>query len=134
MVRLHRVFSTVRIVFNRLDDDPALPPALKVRVIRFSQRTAAIDAELLATQSQLRLLRDELDLQATQRTNQNLYILSILSVLLLPATLITGLFGMNTGGLPWQNHHHGTLLATLAAAGASAAVYIGLRLFGFLRR
>ena len=134
MVRLHRAFSGMRVLFNRLEDDAALPAPLRAPIVAFAQRTAAIDAELIAAQAQLRLLRDELDLQATQRTNQNLYVLSILSVLLLPATLITGLFGMNTGGFPWAQDRHGTGYATLLAVGASLGVYVALRLFGFLRR
>jgi len=42
-------------------------------------------------------------LQAAQRTNRNLYFLSILTALLMPATLVTGFFGMNTGGLPFAH-------------------------------
>ncbi len=60
----------------------------------------------------MRLLREELDLQAVQRTNQNLYVLSVMTALLLPATLVTGLFGMNTGGLPWAHTPFGTAAAT----------------------
>ena len=134
MVRLHRMFAGMRAVMVRLEDEPGLPPAMAAAVERFGQRIAAVDTELSSIQGQLRLLREELDLQAVQRTNQNLYILSILSVLLLPATLITGLFGMNTGGFPWASDRHGTLFATLLAFAASAAVYLALRLFGFLRR
>ena len=50
-------------------------------------------------QGQLRQLRDEIDLQQEQRTNQNLYLLSVITALLLPPTLVTGFLGMNTGGL-----------------------------------
>ena len=53
---------------------------------------------------------------------------------MLPATLVTGYFGMNTGGLPWQQHPVGTVFATLIAIGASVAVYLALRLAGFMRR
>ena len=70
------------------------------------------EAEFLRQCLGLRLLRDELDLQATQQTNENIYFLSILSALLLPATLVTGIFGMNTGGLLWTNHPWGSVLAT----------------------
>jgi len=134
MVRLHRLLSGGRAVFHRLEDDPQLAPPLRGVVRHAAGRLAALDAELLAVQSQLRLLREEADLQATQRTNQNLYVLSILTALLMPATLVTGLFGMNTEGLPWAHSPFGTLLATMLAAGSALAVYLGLRLGGFIRR
>jgi Mg2+ and Co2+ transporter CorA len=53
---------------------------------------------------------------------------------MLPATLVTGFFGMNTGGLPWQQHPVGTSFATIVAVGSSAVVYVVLRLAGFMRR
>ncbi|HTI67334.1 MAG TPA: CorA family divalent cation transporter [Caulobacteraceae bacterium] len=134
MVRLHRLFSGARAVFHRLEEDEPAPPALAAGVVRAGHRLSALDAELLSIQSQLRLLREELDLQATQRTNQNLYILSILTALMMPATLVTGLFGMNTGGLPWAHAGAGTAVATVLAVSASAGVYVALRLMGFIRR
>lgn len=134
MVKLHRLFSGARAVLNRLDDEEDLAPGLAAVMLRASNRLAALDAELLSIQGQLRLLREELDLQATQRTNQNLYVISIMTALLMPATLVTGLFGMNTEGLPFVHTGAGALVATLLAVGASLAVYVALRLKGFIRR
>ena len=61
-------------------------------------------------------------------------ILSMMTALMMPATLVTGLFGMNTHGLPWASSPVGALIATLLAVGASAAVYVALRLMGFIRQ
>jgi zinc transporter len=134
MVRMRRLFSGSRAMLRRLEDDHEAPRACVDAAARFVVRLSTLDSELLATQSQLRLLRDELDLQATQQTNQNLYFLSILSALLMPATLVTGIFGMNTGGLPWAGDRLGTVLATGAALGSALLVYVVLRLSGFIRR
>jgi Mg2+ and Co2+ transporter CorA len=134
MVRTHRLLTSGRAVLRDLADEDALPAALAAVIEKGARRFAALDGDLLAVQSQLRLLREEIDLQATQRTNQNLYILSILSALMLPATLVTGFFGMNTGGLPWMQHPIGTGFASLVAIGSSAAVYLALRWAGFMRR
>jgi len=73
---------------KRIDD---LPEGLLATVEKLSQRLQSLDADIVAIQTQLRLLREELDLQAAQRTNQNLYILSIMTALMLPATLVTGI-------------------------------------------
>ena len=73
------------------------------------------------------MLRDEFDLQTAQRTNDNLYFLSIISALLLPATLVTGFFGMNTGGLPFTHGGMGTVVAAGLALLASWATWRLLR-------
>ncbi len=43
-----------------------------------------------------------------ERMNRNVYYLTIISGIFLPLTLLTGFFGMNTGGLPWTDDPHGT--------------------------
>jgi len=43
-----------------------------------------------------------------EKMNRNVYYLTLLSGIFLPLTLITGFFGMNTGGLPWLNDPYGT--------------------------
>ncbi len=134
MVRMHRLLGGMRATLSRFEDDDAAPPAIVKVSERFVGRLSRLDADLLAVQSQLRLLRDELDLQAAQQTNQNLYFLSILTALLMPATLVTGIFGMNTGGLLWTSARHGSLLATGLALGSSLVVYLVMRITGFIRR
>ncbi len=121
-------------VFRRLEEDEELPEDMAPTVEKLSQRLQSLDADALGVQRQLRQLREEIDTQVDQRTNQNLYILSIMTALLLPATFVTGLFGMNTGGLPWSGSGHGTLLATVTAFGAAGATYVALRMMGFMRR
>ncbi len=125
--RLHRLIGGMRAALHRLEMDPDLPPLLAPVAEHVVQRLHALDADVVATQTQLRMLRDELDLQTAQRTNQNLYVLSVMSALLLPATLVTGFFGMNTGGLPFADTIGGTLVAGVLAIAASGATWLLLR-------
>jgi zinc transporter len=133
MVRMHRLFAGARAALRSLDEYDAPRPYREV-FNRFITRLSALDSELLAHQSELRILRDELDLQATQQTNANLYFLSVLSALLLPATLVTGIFGINTGGLLWTNDKYGSIWATGLALASAGAVYVVLRMAGFIRK
>ena len=50
------------------------------------QREAGLEAEVAA--------------RLSEETNRNLFILSVVTVIFLPMTLITGIFGMNVAGLP----------------------------------
>lgn len=134
LAQLHRLLAGMRGVFQRLEEDEDLPQPLLPAVEKLAQRLQSIDADILGVQGQLRLLREELDIQETQRTNQNLYMLSIVTALMLPATLVTGIFGMNTGGLPFAGGPWGTVHATLLAMTAAGATYFLLRWMGFMRR
>lgn len=51
------------------------------------------------------------NLRSNDRMNRSIYILTIVSVIFLPLNLAVGFFGMNTGGLPFQNANHGTFYA-----------------------
>ncbi len=58
-------------------------------------------------QERARLLQEEIAGLLTEATNRNLFLLSMVTTTLLPITLITGVFGMNVGGLPWVGTHSG---------------------------
>lgn len=82
----------------------------------------AQDLELV--QERTRLLQEEIGSRLNEATNRNLYILSMVTVALLPINLITGIFGMNTGGLPWSESSHGFWWVM---AGMIVAVGLSLR-------
>ena len=134
IVQIHRMLEGMRAVFQRIEQDEDLAESLLPSVERIVQRIAGLDADIVAAQAQLRLIREEMDSQATQRTNQNLYVLSIMTALMLPATFVTGLFGMNTGGLPWAHSPAGTVMAGAVAMASAFIVWVSLRLAGLARR
>ncbi len=59
-----------------------------------------VTAQIQSTQERAKAMQDELTAILTEQTNQNLYILSVVSVIILPMTLLSGMFGMNVGGIP----------------------------------
>lgn len=61
----------------------------------------ALGQDLELVQERARLLQEEIAGRLSEATNRNLFVLSIVTTTLLPITLITGIFGMNVGGLPW---------------------------------
>lgn len=134
LAQVTRILDGMAAVFRRLEKDVELPEVLRPTVEKLLQRVQSLDADAVGVQRQLRQLREEIDIQIDQRTNQNLYILSMMTALMLPATFVTGLFGMNTGGLPWADPSYGTLLAAMLAFGAAAATFLALRWMGFMRR
>jgi magnesium transporter len=48
-----------------------------------------------------------------EKMNKIMFVLTLISGIFLPLTLITGFFGMNTGGLPFTNDPDGTIKAVI---------------------
>lgn len=127
-VRIHRQLSQLRSMFHRLEPRVAADNAQIGRAIRrLAQKLDSIDHEMSALHERSRLLLDELDAKMTAVTNRRLFTLSILTACLLPPTLVTGFFGMNTKDMPFQNTDGGTWWAALVALAAAATCYWALR-------
>lgn len=96
---------------------------LRAAVERFDG--VAQDLELV--QERARLLQEELAGRVGEATNRNLFLLSIVTTTLLPITLITGVFGMNVGGLPWVSDSGGFWWVILLMISAVVVVLLILR-------
>lgn len=65
------------------------------------ERLGAVVDDLGGLLERAKLLEEELAGRLAEETNRNIYLLSIITALFLPMTLLTGIFGMNVAGLPW---------------------------------
>lgn len=74
---------------------------------RAFENLGSVVQDLELTQDRARLLQEEIASRLGEATNRNLYVLSIVTTVFLPITLITGIFGMNVGGLPWTEDTSG---------------------------
>lgn len=134
-VRLRRTFGPERTALQKLDrqragwiDEDAIE--------QWHDATETL-AFLLDDQSELyeraKLLQEEIASRVAEDTNRNLYVLSVLSAVLLPMTLVTGIFGMNTAGLPFQSLPGGTWYAGGLCVAAIALAWWFLRRGGIGR-
>ncbi|HVY20561.1 MAG TPA: CorA family divalent cation transporter [Bauldia sp.] len=136
VVRLHRQVVSLRVLLDRFEasDEEARTPALEIATDRLVQRLDALDQEVIAAQERARLLQDEIGARLSEESARNLNALSVLTALFLPATLVTGIFGMNTTALPFSHSAHGSAWAIALGAVAAAATYFILRWIGVIRR
>jgi zinc transporter len=124
-VRLHRRIGNLLIMIHRLDHHAKAEPAtsLHAAVGRVTQRLAELEHELREMQERGRLLQEEIAAKLATETNNYLQAISVLTALFLPPTLIVGIFGMNTTGLPLTGDADGfawvMLLSALCSAGAT---------------
>ncbi|HYQ02614.1 MAG TPA: CorA family divalent cation transporter [Polyangiaceae bacterium] len=85
----------------------------------------AQDMDLIMERS--RLLQEEIASRLGEATNRNLYLLSVVTTALLPITLITGVFGMNVGGLPFLESKHGFFWTMFIMTATLVATMLFLR-------
>ena len=123
--RLQRVVAPIERLTR--DDVHDLPGWTGSRAHELTRRklVGAVE-ELRALSEHGRALQDELAARQTEAGNRTLNTLSILSAVLLPPTLVTGFFGMNTDGLPFKEGELGTVYAACIAACSVAITLFAL--------
>jgi zinc transporter len=124
-VRLHRQLSGLRIVFHRLERSATqdLVPGLRIATTALVQRLDGLDHEVVEMRDRAHLLQEEIAARLAEQTNRHLHALAILTAFLLPPTLVAGIFGMNTKGLPGTESESGFLWAMVLVLGSSALAY-----------
>jgi len=109
LARLRREARANRSALSRLPsrlpggDGPERQQSLGAAIDRF----AGVTRDLELVEDRARLMQEEIAGRLGESTNRNLYLLSIVTTAMLPVTLVTGVFGMNVGGMPWAADPHG---------------------------
>ena len=131
LVVIHRQMASLTSLFRHLDQAHRqdLTPALADTVARLSHQAQSLHHDSEQLQARARLLQDELMAKLTAQSNRLLYILSVMTAVLLPATIISGLFGMNVGGLPFVGESAGFwIVSALSIVVAGSTLYFVRRL------
>jgi len=72
-----------------------------------AERVARFVEDLDEARERASVFQEEIDRRTAERTNRTVYVLTVFSALMLPAALLTGLFGINVAGMPWTKDEVG---------------------------
>lgn len=97
---------------------------------RLGDRLAALDREVVTANERAKLLQEELSAELESESNRSLKALAVMTALLLPGSFISGIFGMNTAGLPFVDTPGGFWIALGLAVLATTLFYLALRRAG----
>jgi zinc transporter len=103
--------------------EPGAPSALRLAL----EHLDGVAQDLDLVHERVRLLQEEVAGILAEATNRNLYVLSVVTTVLLPTTVITGLWGMNVSGLPFEHGDHGFAWVTLTVLGSVVFSLVLLR-------
>lgn len=88
-----------------------------------AEQFALVLRDTAGLEDRIRLLQEEIASKVGERTNRSVLILTSATVIALPITLVSGLLGMNIGGLPFKYYGGGfwvVLLIALLLTGLAA--------------
>ncbi|MFM0420157.1 transporter [Paraburkholderia aromaticivorans] len=84
--------------------------------------------DMSSLEERIKLLEAEIADRVAEHTNRSVLILTAVTVIALPINLISGLLGMNVGGLPFKYDTHGFwIIATIAVLFTSLAAWLIFR-------
>ena len=134
IVKLHRHLRTELALLRRVTtaDEDEIPDSFDTIARQLSDRIETVERDVSSFQERARLLHEDIDSKATRQTNRHLYILSILTAFLMPPTLVTGFFGMNTENLPFAHTDGGTMFAAIIIMASIGLAWWLLRRFKIL--
>lgn len=81
-------------------DAPIIDPETRREIEEEAIKTTRVVEDLDELRDQAMILREELSGQLSDRLNRNMFLMSVVSVIFLPLGFLTGLFGVNVGGMP----------------------------------
>jgi zinc transporter len=109
MVRLQRLLAPEPSALLRTLANP--PPWVSERDLqqlnRAGEEFALVLRDIGALQERIKLLQDESATKVAEETNRILFMLTMVTVLALPINLVSGMMGMNVGGVPLAEHPQG---------------------------
>ena len=112
LVRLQRLLAPEPAAFFRLLNRP--PDWISQDELQNLQQAAekfsTAISDTAALVERVKQLQEELAALVSEQTNRTLFLLTMVTVLALPINLVAGLFGMNVGGIPLNQHPYGFFL------------------------
>ena len=113
LVRVRRQAVPLRgVLIHMLSERPYwFDDAAVIECQRVTARMDSLVDDLDSLQERAHAMQDELKAREAEKTTKRLTVLAMVSALLLPPTFITGVFGMNVTGLPFQSTAYGFWIA-----------------------
>lgn len=105
-ILIHRYLAPQREALYRLqvEETPLLSSIDRLHIREATDRIVRYIEDLDSARDRAAITQEELTSRLTELMDHRIYILSVVAVLFLPLTFLTGLLGMNVSGIPGSNH------------------------------
>lgn len=96
-------------------------------LLREADRVTRYLEDLDLARERVVVLQEELSSQIAQQQNSRMYVLSVVAAVFLPLTFVTGLLGMNVGGLPGLDNPLGFAVSIVIMTAAAIVLLLFFR-------
>ncbi|MBI9074061.1 MAG: zinc transporter ZntB [Desulfatibacillum sp.] len=129
-IALRRYIAPQRDVLMRLQNErnPLINESHRLQIREDAERTARFVEDMDAARDRAAVTQEELGNRLSEEMNRAMLVLSIVTAIFLPLGLMTGLLGINVGGIPGTDNHWAFLIVCLFLVGLG-----GMLLFIFKR-
>ncbi|MEZ2685016.1 zinc transporter ZntB [Proteus vulgaris] len=116
LIVLRRYMAPQRDVFSRLSIEklPWMSDSDRVTMLEISERLSRRLEDLDSSISRTAVIADEITSMMADAMNRRTYTMSLMAMLFLPTTFLTGLFGVNLGGIPGNEFPYGFTIFCLS--------------------
>ena len=117
-ISLRRYIAPQREVLSQLQKAPTawLDGDDRIRIRENAERTGRFIDDLDSARDRAAVTQEELNGHLAEQMTKTMYILSIVAGIFLPLGLVTGLLGVNVGGIPGANNKFGFLIVVVVLA------------------
>jgi zinc transporter len=124
-ISLRRYIAPQRDMLARLqhEDISWLTEPDRIVLREIAEQTARFVDDIDAIRELALIAQEELKSRLSEQMNKAMYLMSIVAAIFLPLSLITGLLGVNVGGIPGIDNPWGFLILTLLLISLAAILY-----------
>lgn len=134
-IMLRRYLAPQRDVLGRLqmENQSWLIPEQKLELREVASATTRYVEELDAVRERAGVVHDEMVTLASEAMNRTMYTLTLVATIILPLSFVTGLLGMNVGGMPLAESKLGFWLVSGALLAVGLLIVVLFRWLKWLR-
>ncbi len=128
-IALRRFLAPQREALNRLaaEHSRLLDEENRLELREHYDRLTRIVEDLDAARERAAVAQESLASLMAEQTNQRMFLLSIIAAIFLPLSLVTGLLGINVGGIPGAENPLGFIIVVMLLLLAGAGLWVYFR-------
>ncbi|MDH4200786.1 MAG: zinc transporter ZntB [Spirochaetia bacterium] len=129
IIVIRRFLSPQREALHKLPYEPCtwIDDSVRLRLREATDRLIHHIEDLDAVRERAAIVQEEINSRTNEQVNKRMYMLSLVTVVFMPLTFMTGLLGVNLGGIPGGTHSLGFTIFVVSL------LVLGALEFWFLR-
>ncbi len=123
-ISLRRYIAPQRDVLTRLLHEKIewIDDKTRFHIREIAERTDRFVEDIDSARDRAAITQEELNNRLSEQTNRAMYVLAIVAAIFLPLGLLTGLLGINVGGIPGADNPFAFIIVTIALLAIAAGL------------